>query len=143
MKEKVDGLGTKVEEECLANKIASSAQFGWRTVKYFESNSLFQGEDAKAMTKKLKSAEVQAAEAGFRGRGRGQFRTRQSRWEPYEKKTPGFSAAATATSTASDRLCHGCGEPGHFVKFCLKTKSKSVCDCDFHHIFVTFFWILL
>ena len=126
LKDKVDGLGTKVDEECLANKIASSAQFGWRTVKFFESSSLFQGEDAEAMTKKLKSAEFQAAKAGFRGRGRGHFRTRQSRWEPYEKKfaTPGFSAAATATSTASDRLCYGCGEPGHFVKFCPKSKSK-------------------
>lgn len=72
---RLQNMCSKVENEILANQIASKADMGWRTVKHFESSSLFKGDDAEAQTKKLKSAEFQAAKDYYRnakrGRGRG------------------------------------------------------------------------
>ena len=59
--ERVAGMQTKVEAEVLANQIARTSEHGWRTVKHFETNSLFTGEDAEAMTKRLKKANLAAA----------------------------------------------------------------------------------
>ena len=49
---KIDNLTLKVQDEFLANQMASKADFGWRMVKFFESDSLFKGDDAEAMNKK-------------------------------------------------------------------------------------------
>lgn len=59
--ERVAGMQTKVEAEVLANQISSTSEHGLRTVKHFEANSLFAGEDAEAMTKRLKKANLAAA----------------------------------------------------------------------------------
>ena len=121
--EKVDSLGSKVDEECLANKIASKAKYGWRTVKHFETNSLFTGDDAEAMTKKLRSAEYQAGKDAFRGKARGFFRKNRTRWDHSysDERLPAKQATSTSTTT-SEKLCHHCGEAGHFVRFCPNKK---------------------
>ena len=101
----------------MANKIASKAQFGWRTVKYFEADSLFKGDNAEALTKKFKNAEYQAGKAIVRGQGQG--RGGYSRFNPYSW---GEGRGASA-STFAGKPCFECGLKGHFRRHCT-TKKK-------------------
>ena len=132
---KLDELAEKVESEITANRIASKATFGWKTVKCFESDSLFQGADAEALTKKFKAAEYQAAKESFRSRrGRGSYGGKAS-FHPYSysnqnsrfssagrggftQTTTGPAATITSGSSANSKSCYGCGLEGHMVKYC-------------------------
>ena len=134
---KVESLSSKVDEECMANKIASKAQFGWRTVKYFKADSLFKGDNAEALTKKFKTAEYQAGKATVRGRGRG--RGGYGRFHPYSggagrgdyrptaaaATRPFMPPTATVTSASmfTGKPCFECGLEGHFQRNC-PTKKK-------------------
>ena len=40
-----------MKDEVTANKIASNANFGWKTVKLFENDSIFEGENAESLSK--------------------------------------------------------------------------------------------
>ena len=137
--EKMNTISDKVDSEILANRIASKATYGWKTVKCFETDSLFQGEDAEALTKKFKQAEFQASKDSFRGRrgGRGGY-SRGHAHHPYQNSRndsrdfrfpasgrsaygqPSFAPpSATITSGATGgKACYGCGNEGHQIKFC-------------------------
>ena len=97
----------------MANKIASKAQFGWRTVKYFEADSLLKGDNAEALTKKFKNAEYQAGKAIVRGRG-GYSRFNTYSWG---------AGCGASTSMFAGKPCLECGLEGHFRRHCT-TKKK-------------------
>ena len=129
---KLDSIDNKVDAELLANRIASKANFGWKTVKCFETDSLFQGPDAEALTKKFKQAEFQAAKSSFRGRRGGRGGYPRANFHPYQAanarsdgRYPPVRAAfgppsATVTSSTGggSKPCYGCGLEGHQIKFC-------------------------
>ena len=134
---KMNTISDKVDAEILANRIASKATYGWKTVKCFESDSLFQGADAEALTKKFKQAEFRAYKDSFRGRrggqggySRGHHPYQNSRNDSMDSRfsTTGRSAyrqpsftppSATITSGATgSKSCYGCGNEGHQIKFC-------------------------
>lgn len=120
VKDKLTNLKDLVSNEITANKIASKANFGWKTVKHFENDSLFQGENADALSKKLKSAEFQASRELFRGRGRGLKRKfpYKSRWDsPPSTSTSAFHQQQQQPSVPP-KLCYKCDKPGHFRDKC-------------------------
>ena len=124
----VEHLNDSVESEIQANKIASRSSFGWKTVKMFESDSLFEGEDADSLTKKLRSAEYQA---GRDSKFRNSFR--KTRWD---KRPHDFRASESRSSESNSRVsdtravkkpfdmskivCFKCSETGHFQNNCPK-----------------------
>ena len=122
----VEHLTDSVESEIQANKIASRSSFGWKTVKMFESDSLFQGEEADSLTKKLRSAEYQA---GRDSKFKNSFRKTRC-----DKKPSCFRASESRSldSRISDTrvvkkpfdmskiVCFKCSETGHFQNTCPK-----------------------
>lgn len=61
MSSNLESLNSIVEAEMQANKIASNSRFGWKTVKFFEDEEFFKGENAADQTKKLRDAEFKAS----------------------------------------------------------------------------------
>ena len=137
LSEKLANLEEKLDAELLANRMAGKSSFGWRTVKFFETDNLFKGEDAEALTKKFKSAEFQAAKASFRGRNRGRDRfqpyqqhqqqqqpqpQRFTRWDSRFPRSVG--KPATAAGPSADRPCFNCKGTDHFVAQCPNPKKN-------------------
>ena len=122
----VEHLTDSVESEIQANKIASRSSFGWKTVKMFESDSLFQGEEADSLTKKLRSAEYQA---GRDSKFKNSFR--KTRWDkkPSDSRTSESRSSDSRNSDSrvvkkpfdmSKIVCFRCSETGHFQNNCPK-----------------------
>ena len=121
---KMTDMEKLLSDEMDANKIASKSPYSWRTVKFFESDDLFQGDDAEALTKKLRSAEYQA------GRGR---RARGMRRGFYGRGGAGAGGSGRGEKRSADVLgpnfpprrledlqCFGCLEFGHIKRDCPK-----------------------
>ena len=127
----VNQMNSQVNSEMLANKMASKSQYGWKTVKCFETDSLFKGlndKDEEASTKKFKAAEFQAARE-LKSVKKGP-RSRLSRFSPYygapatgsnPTSTPSTSSGATKPATTVGNAvgpCFKCKLPGHIQKYC-------------------------
>lgn len=117
---KLKKLQELVKDEVTANKIASKANFGWKTVKLFENDSIFEGENAESLSKKLKSAEYQASREYFRGKrgfsGKRRFSGKPSRWD--SSPAPAASSTTASVTSAPVKLCYKCNLPGHFQLKC-------------------------
>ena len=62
----------QVNSEMLANKMVSKSQYGWKTVKCFETDSLFKGlddKDEEVNTKKFKSLNAAMKKRRFANNG--------------------------------------------------------------------------
>ena len=59
-------LQNMVEEEKTANVIAGTSVTGWRTLKYFETDPIFKGEDAEVRTAKLRTSEHKAGAEAYK-----------------------------------------------------------------------------
>ena len=125
-------LKSQVDSEMLANKMASKSQYGWKTVKCFESDSLFKGledKDEEANTKKFKAAEFQAARE-LKSVKKGPARARLSRFSPYWGSQANASTSSSSSSVSKPATtaggavannigpCFKCLMPGHIKKFC-------------------------
>lgn len=117
----VKKISQLVEGELLANAMASKSLCGWRTVKNFEQNPLFSGEDAEAQTKKFRQAEFQAIKDGQRFRKRPSYSNFKSKL-PYQRRVEAAAGSAEASvqsaAPALARTCFKCGLPGHFKREC-------------------------
>ena len=53
-------MSVLMKDEIMYNQMASKSRFGWRTVKFFVNDNLFEGERADELTKKFRQAEINA-----------------------------------------------------------------------------------
>ena len=134
MKEKLKELSGIVSNEILMNKMASKSDYAWKTVKMFETDSLFTGDDADVLTNKLRVAEGKAGRASFRakrarfsgglsragssrGAGRGGYQNVNFNGANFNSASDrSFNNAAKFNNFNVDKskdLCWKCNLPGH------------------------------
>lgn len=140
----LDSLQSKISTEIEMSKIASTSQYKWMTVKQLETDAIFKGDNAEEMTKKMRSAEFQAAKVlrSMRGVGRGgraRFNGR-ARWSDPSPRPPVDSNLAQLMSLAQTLApapnrggfkptffsgsCYNCDKPGHIAAQCTLPKKK-------------------
>lgn len=135
MKNKLEELSGLVGKEKLMNQMASKSDYSWKTVKMFETDSLFSGEDADTLTTRFRAAENKAGRAFSRakrarfsgnsgrsynggGRGRGGYQNVSSNGGP-DRSDNKFRSNFNARDKSQD-ICFKCGLPGHHRAECPK-----------------------
>ena len=135
MKNKLEELSSLVGKEKLMNQMASKSDYSWKTVKMFETDSLFSGEDADTLTTRFRAAENKAGRAFSRakrarfsgnsgrsynggGRGRGGYQNVSSNGGA-DRSENKFKPSFNARDKSQD-ICFKCDLPGHHRAECPK-----------------------
>ena len=124
---KVKKMRDHLEYEKLAQEIASFSELGFKTLREFESDPLFEGEDAEANTKKLRGAIASAKrkDREMRQRNTKNKRFRQDKGAGSSQQFQQYPQQNQQAPAPEVRKCYRCQKHGHIAKDCQQPDTRN------------------